>query len=113
MASKDESEREADLIRQGLGPYLNRRADDPFPGKSNRPARRKLGTSERDAVKIMIHQAVQHHLVTTSARPELPAMPATVESVEGIPVDHKNTLIRVRTTEGVRSFTVTVRENMQ
>jgi hypothetical protein len=111
----DEKEREQDLIRQGLGPYLNRRADDPLPGKRarNQQARRKLGSRERDPVQVMIHQSVQHHLVTTSARPELPAKPETVDSVEGIPVDYRTTLLRVRTEEGVRSFTVTVRENMQ
>lgn len=75
--------------------------------------RRRLGRRGQDAVQRMITQSVQHHLVTGETRPELPAKPEEVESVAGLIINYRTTLLRVFTDSGVRSFTVTVRESMQ
>lgn len=71
----------------------------------------RYGPQPLDPVKAMVAQAVQHHLVTGSARPGLPDMPDEVAGeVEGRIVSPLETLVRVRTAAGFRVFFVTVRE---
>lgn len=66
-----------------------------------------------DPVKNMIAQAVQHHMVTGSARPPLMPLPANVESVEASIIGPLETMVRVKTLDqGVRYFNVKVSEQM-
>jgi hypothetical protein len=78
-------------------------------GKMNEQDTR-YGPQKLDPVKAMVAQAVQHHLVTGSARPELPAKPEEVEDVEGRIVSPLETLIIFGNGRDIRRFYVTVRE---
>lgn len=64
-----------------------------------------------DPVKMMIAQAVQHHMVTGPDRPPLPQQDPDVESIETHILGPLETQLRVRTYEhGTRYFTVKVSE---
>jgi hypothetical protein len=66
-----------------------------------------------EPIRKMIAQAIQHHLVTGAARPELPERPAEVESVTGFVIGPSETRLRVKMDNGTyRTFTVTIRENL-
>jgi hypothetical protein len=65
---------------------------------------------EPDAVAVWIARTVQHHLVTSPERPDLPPLPAEVASVEAHPVGELDTGVVVTTAERVRYFLVRVQE---
>ncbi len=63
-----------------------------------------------DPVARMIAQTVQHHLITSPERPDLPALPAEVTAVEAHAVGELDTGIAVTTADrGVRTSSSGVR----
>ena len=64
-----------------------------------------------DPVARYIAAIVQHHLITTAERPDLPPLPEGVTAVEAHAVGALDTGIAVTTTgQGVRYFLVRVAE---
>jgi hypothetical protein len=66
---------------------------------------------EPDPVAAWIARTVQHHLITSPERPDLPALPAEVAAVEAHAVGELDTGVVVTTADlGVRYFLVRVAE---
>jgi hypothetical protein len=63
----------------------------------------------KDPIKVMIAQAVQHHLLEGPDKPPLPERPDNVESVEAHKITQWETQIRVKTCDdGVKYINVKV-----
>ena len=70
-----------------------------------------MSRPEPDAVTLMIARTVQHHLITSPERPDLPPLPDGVTAVEAHAVGELDTGLVVTTAgRGVRYFLVRVSE---
>ena len=69
-----------------------------------------MSRPEPDPVARWIARMVQHHLITSPERPDLPPLPAEVTAVDAHAVGELDTGVVVTTADRVRYFLVRVQE---
>ena len=69
-----------------------------------------MSRPEPDAVALWIARTVQHHLITSPERPDLPPLPEGVVAVDAHAVGELDTGVVVTTADRVGYFLVRVQE---